>query len=119
MTGEVGLFDVVELLNDLPEQSLRAGNRGAVVHCHPDGAYEVEFANQDGETVALCPLSPQQFLVVWQAKTKSWVPLSEQVATLVTRLPERAEREIFNFARYLFLQEQMAADSLLALTTEV
>ena len=110
MTNEVDLFDVVELLTDLPEYSLRAGSRGAVVICHPDGAYEVEFTNQDGETVALCPLTHQQFFVVWRAKIKSWVPLPEQVTALVTHLPERAEQELLNFARFLYAREQVTAN---------
>lgn len=118
MTNEVELFDVIELLTDLPEQSLRAGSRGAVVVCHPDGVYEVEFTNRDGETVALCPLSHQQFLVVWQAKTKNWVSLPEQVAALVIRLPEHAEQEMLNFARFLYMREHASADGMFALTGE-
>lgn len=51
------LFDVVELLADLPELALRAGTRGAIVHCHADDTYEVEFTNTEGETLALVPLS--------------------------------------------------------------
>jgi len=116
MTAEVDLFDVVELLKDVPEESLRAGNRGAVVHCHLDGAYEVEFTDQNGETLALCTLTPPQFFVVWRAKTKNWVPVPEQVTALVTRLPERAELEILNFARYLLFREQFPADEMLAST---
>ena len=112
MTNEMELFDVVELLTDLPKHSLRAGSRGAVVVCHPDGTYEVEFTNQEGETVALCPLTPQQFFVVWRAKIKSWVPLPEQVTALVTHLPERAEQELLNFARFLYAREQVSADGM-------
>ena len=38
------LFDVVELLIDLPNQDLQAGARGAIVDVYDDDAYEVEFA---------------------------------------------------------------------------
>lgn len=98
------LFDVVELLVDLPEHNLRPGIQGAIVYCHPDDTYEVEFTNEDGETVALCPLSADQFIVVWQAKTRTWLPVSERVATLVTYLPEEAGREVLDFARFLRLR---------------
>jgi hypothetical protein len=106
------LFDVVELLVDLPEHNLRPGVQGAIVHCHPDDTYEVEFTNEDGETVVLCPLSADQFVIVWQAKTRTWLPVSERVATLVTYLPEEAGREVLDFARFLRLRRpQQQAES--------
>jgi hypothetical protein len=64
------LFDVVELLADLPEYNLNVGEQGAIVECFEDGKYEVEFANQYRETTAICTLNPEQFTIVWQAKTK-------------------------------------------------
>jgi hypothetical protein len=67
------LFDVVELLVDLPESNLCVGEQGAIVECFNGGKYEVEFANQYGETTAICTLNSEQFRVVWQAKTKSKV----------------------------------------------
>lgn len=65
------LFDVVELLIDLPESNLRAGIQGAIVECSQDNNYGVEFSNSDGETLALCALSAKQFVVVWSAKTET------------------------------------------------
>ncbi|MGK7871815.1 MAG: DUF4926 domain-containing protein [Xenococcaceae cyanobacterium] len=67
------LFDVIELLVDLPDFNLRAGIQGAIVECFDSGKYEVEFTNQDGETLALCTLSSAQFMVIWKAKTKRWL----------------------------------------------
>jgi hypothetical protein len=67
------LFDVVELLVDLPESNLSVEEQGAIVECFEDGKYEVEFANQYGETTAICTLKPEQFTIVWQAKTKKKV----------------------------------------------
>jgi hypothetical protein len=64
------LFDVVELLVDLPDSNLSIGEQGAIVECLDDSNYEVEFTNQYGETVAICTLNFEQFRVVWQAKTK-------------------------------------------------
>lgn len=103
---EPELFDVVELLVDLPESSLRSGVRGAIVDCYRDGTYEVEFTNEEGETVALCPLSVKQFIVVWRAKTQTWLPITEQIASLITHLPEDARREVLDFARFLHERRQ-------------
>jgi len=47
------LFDVVELTVDLPQHHLRVGQRGTLVERHSDDTYEVEFANETGETQAL------------------------------------------------------------------
>jgi Domain of unknown function (DUF4926) len=43
------LFDVVELLLNLPEQGLQVGAQGAIVDIYDDGSCEVEFANGAGE----------------------------------------------------------------------
>jgi hypothetical protein len=109
MRTEPDLFDVVELLVDLPEHNLRMGARGAIVHCHPDNTYEVEFTSEEGETLALCALSYQQFIIVWRARTQAWVPVAEQIAALVDRLPERAEQEVLDFARFLHVREQSSS----------
>ncbi|MFB2876949.1 DUF4926 domain-containing protein [Floridanema aerugineum] len=62
------LFDVVEMLVDLPEIGLQVGDRGAIVEEYSDRAYEIEFTNPQGETLALHTLSPEQFIVVWIVK---------------------------------------------------
>ncbi len=56
------LYDTVELAIDLPAASLQAGAVGAVVHIfhEPNLAYEVEFADEDGRTLAMVPLTPDQ-----------------------------------------------------------
>ena len=95
------LFDVIELLVDLPEFSLSVGVQGAIVECYADGKYEVEFTNQDGETLALSTLSSKQFIVVWKARTKSWLPVSEQVLAVIAHLYEERQREVLDFARFL------------------
>ena len=96
------LFDVVELLVDLPKLNLRAGIQGAIVECYRDNEYEVEFSNSDGETLALCNLSIQQFVVVWSAKTKTWLPVSEQVAAIVQNLDGNRQKKVLDFARFLY-----------------
>jgi hypothetical protein len=66
----------------------------------------VEFTNRDGTTIALCALSAEQFMVVWQARTKSWLPIAERLTTLVHRLPEERQQQVLNFARSLFPAEK-------------
>lgn len=83
---EPELLDVIELLVDLPEDNLRTGVRGTIVECYNDNNYEVEFTNQEGETLALRTLSSEKFIVVWKAKTKSWLSVSEQIAVVISHL---------------------------------
>ena len=53
--------ECVVLLQDLPENSLKAGDIGTVVHIHKGGAgYEVEFMTLAGQTMAIVRLSPAQ-----------------------------------------------------------
>ncbi|WP_250036130.1 DUF4926 domain-containing protein [Paractinoplanes maris] len=56
------LYDTVRLLVDLPAEGVQAGAIGAVVHVfeQPDLAYEVEFTDENGRTVAQVPLTPGQ-----------------------------------------------------------
>ncbi|MFN6272784.1 MAG: DUF4926 domain-containing protein, partial [Microcystis sp.] len=39
------LFDLVELLVDLPEHNLIMGEQGTIVEDYNDGCYEIEFSN--------------------------------------------------------------------------
>jgi len=50
MAQHIAEHDMVALLNDLPEESLRRGDIGTVVLVHNDGeAFEVEFPNRAGK----------------------------------------------------------------------
>ena len=100
------LFDVIELTVDLPQHHLRAGQRGTLVDRHTDDVYEVEFANESGETQALVALETDRFIVVWRAQSRTWVPVAEQVAALVSSLPERTRQEVLDFARFLYERSQ-------------
>lgn len=95
------LFDVIELLVNLPLYNLCAGVRGAIVECYDDNTYEVEFTNEEGETLAICTLSSEQFIVIWKAKTKSWLPVSEQIYAVINHLSEERKQEVLDFARSL------------------
>ncbi len=92
------LFDIVELLVNLPEYNLEIGVQGTIVECYDDNTYEVEFANSKGETLVLCTLSPKQFIIVWQAKTQSWLSLSEKITAIVKTLDVQHQKEVFQFA---------------------
>jgi hypothetical protein len=100
--NQAELFDIVELLIDLPEDNLKAGDQGTVVEFYNNNTYEVEFSNSEGETLALCTLTSQQFVIVWQAKTKSWLSLSEQITALVNDLDTQNQKEVFKFTRSLY-----------------
>lgn len=99
-------LDVVELITDIPERGLRAGMQGTIVQCHAGNAYEVEFTSEAGETLDFLALRPEQFIVVWQAKTKQWVPVAARVAALIAHLPEEAREEVLDFARFLQARRQ-------------
>lgn len=60
------LGDAVKLLQALPDADLPAGAIGVVVaeFTQPEEAYEVEFCDETGATVAEVPLRPGQFVVV-------------------------------------------------------
>jgi uncharacterized protein DUF4926 len=51
-------LDIVSLLHDIPEENLKKGKTGTVVHCHHGGrAFEVEFTDSDGMTIAVLTLT--------------------------------------------------------------
>lgn len=97
------LYDSIELLLDLPEQHLRAGMQGAIIHQYDEQNFEVEFANEQGETLALCPLVLEQFIVIWQAELEQQVSVIDQVAQIVARLPQAPQMQLLDFARFLSL----------------
>ncbi|MCL6329034.1 DUF4926 domain-containing protein [Pectobacterium carotovorum subsp. carotovorum] len=53
------LFDVISLKNDLPEEGLKKGMLGAIVHIYNElpPAYEIEFCDDNGETLACITLT--------------------------------------------------------------
>jgi|GEM_PF-1009853 len=98
----VELFDVVELIVNLPQHGLSAGMHGTVLEVHGDGeAFEIEFSDEQGRTVNFLALPPEQFIVVWRAQVQEWVSLAERIAALIARLPASAGAEVLDFARFL------------------
>jgi hypothetical protein len=98
------LYDVIETVSPIGGDDLPIGSQGTIVFQHADDVYEVEFVNEHGETVALTTLNQDQFLVVWQAEFAQDVPLADQVAQMVARLPQQNRHEVLNFARFLSLR---------------
>jgi hypothetical protein len=105
------IFDVIELHSPIPEKDLLPGMQGTLVHQYDDNVFEVEFTNTDGETIALCALSREQFIVVWQSASEADVPLAEQVAQYVTLLPQQAGTEVLDFARFLSFRQNKSSQS--------
>lgn len=56
MSSALKLLDVVALLKDVRKYKLPRGQVGTVVEVYKSGRYEVEFANDRGETFALVTL---------------------------------------------------------------
>jgi hypothetical protein len=51
-------LETVALTHDIDEHCLKDGDLGSVVHCYEDGdAFEVEFVDFDGKTIALLTLN--------------------------------------------------------------
>jgi Domain of unknown function (DUF4926) len=95
------IFDVIELLINLPEHKQPIGTQGTIVECYDPNHFEVEFSNENGETTALCVLTPQQFMVVWQVQTKQWLTTTDKITAIFGNLPENKREEILDFARFL------------------
>lgn len=63
-------LDIVILKSDLKEYRLKKGDVGTVVQVYEKGkAYEVEFVNNEGETLALVTLKESDVLPVAKNKT--------------------------------------------------
>jgi hypothetical protein len=96
------LFDLVELLVDLPEHNLIMGEQGTIVEDYNDGCYEIEFSNDLGEIIALCSLPMQQFIVIWKAQNKTWLSLTEKLTALIDKLPKEKQQKVLDFTRSLY-----------------
>jgi len=61
-TTKFACYDVVELACDIPESGLKQGTRGTVVlvYTRPQEAYEVEFIDGNGASIAVTTAEPEQ-----------------------------------------------------------
>jgi hypothetical protein len=95
-------FDIVELLVSLPEHNLLVGTQGAIIEQYSDDDFEIEFSNEAGETLTLCTLPRQKFIVVWKSATQQWLTAAERITAILQQLPERQQEEILNYARFIY-----------------
>ncbi len=65
MSASLQILDVVALTEDLPERGLRRGQVGTVVEVLAQGAYEVEFSDNDGRTYAMLALRTHQLMALY------------------------------------------------------
>lgn len=71
----------------------------AILECFYDLNYEVEFSDSSGETIALCTLYSEQFLVVWKSNERRWLSVSKLLAAMVERLSDERQQQILELAR--------------------
>ncbi len=64
MSTEVGLLDVVALIDELSNKGLQRGQVGTVVDELAPGVFEVEFCDDDGRTYASLALRADQLLIL-------------------------------------------------------
>ncbi|MGI0479495.1 DUF4926 domain-containing protein [Geminocystis sp. CENA526] len=61
------LFDVVALLEDLPEINLYRGQVGTIIEQYEPNVFEVEFSDCTGKTYALEMLTEKQLMILYHA----------------------------------------------------
>ena len=64
MPDKLNLFDVVALIEDLPEEGLQRGNVGTIVEELMPNVYEVEFIDNLGRAYAMLALRVEQLLLL-------------------------------------------------------
>jgi Domain of unknown function (DUF4926) len=62
--GRMKEFDSVVLRRALPDAGLEEGDVGAIVHCHNDASFEVEFISGEGGTLAVLTLNATDVLTI-------------------------------------------------------
>jgi hypothetical protein len=65
MSNEMHLYDVVALLENLPQEGLRRGQVGTLIEEWEPGIFEVEFADTDGITYAILALREDQLMTLY------------------------------------------------------
>lgn len=61
----MNLYDVVALLEDLPDHGLKRGQVGTLVEMWEEGIYEVEFAEPNGVPYAMVALLANQLMTLY------------------------------------------------------
>jgi len=58
------LYDVVTLIEDIPERELYRGQVGTLVEQYEPNVFEVEFSDKQGQTYALATLNASKLMVL-------------------------------------------------------
>jgi hypothetical protein len=61
----MNLYDVVALLDDLPQHGLKRGQVGTVVEVWENNVYEIEFADTHGIPYAMVALTSEQLMTLY------------------------------------------------------
>ena len=101
MTVKPMPYDVIETLHPLVDGNVPTGSQGTIVHQHADGVFEVEFTDDNGQTIALETISREQFVIVWRAEVAENVPITAQLAQVTATLPQQSRIEVLDFAHFL------------------
>ena len=64
MSDKLNLFDIVALIEDLPDEGLQRGNVGTIVEELMPNVYEVEFIDNLGRAYAMLALRIEQLLLL-------------------------------------------------------
>jgi len=64
MNNKLKIHDVVALLKNIPEKNLLMGQVGTIVENLADNVFEVEFANNKGETIAMASVAADNLLLL-------------------------------------------------------
>lgn len=73
------LYDLVALLEDLPQQGLKRGQVGTLVEEWESGVYEVEFADTNGVAYTMVALPSDQLMMLYwhpqktDCKSRAWM----------------------------------------------
>ena len=70
MAGQLNLFYVVALLEDINEKGLKRGQVGSIVEELGEGVYEVEFSDNQGRTYAQVAVPGAKLLVLYYQPLK-------------------------------------------------
>jgi len=61
----MNLYDVVALIEDLPQHGLKRGQVGTIVEEWQPGVYEIEFSDTNGVTYAMIALRDEQLMTLY------------------------------------------------------
>jgi hypothetical protein len=64
MTESLKLFDVVALLEEMPERKLLRGQVGTVVEQYSETDFEIEFTDKHGATIDLVTLKSENLMLL-------------------------------------------------------